>query len=75
MDLSNEINKDEFLDDNYPKVLNFLKKNIDNLETKIKIKGIFATQEEKDRLEFLQNHYADRIKWYERQLIIEKKIL
>ena len=69
------MDKDEFLDDKYPEILRDLKGNIDKLEKTIKRKGIFATKEEKRRLEYLQNHYADRVKWYERQLIIEKKIL
>ena len=69
------LDKDEFLDDKYPEILRDLKGNIDKLEKTIKRKGIFATKEEKRRLEYLQNHYADRVKWYERQLIIEKKIL
>lgn len=70
-----KLDKDEFLDNKYLKILKELKGNIDKLEKTIKRKGIFATTEEKRRLEYLQNHYADRIKWYERQLVIEKKIL
>jgi len=68
------LNKDEFLDNNYPEMLRFLNQNILNLENKIRKKGNFVTKKEKERLEYFRNHYDERIKWYEKQLIIEKKI-
>lgn len=64
----------DFLEKYYNEILDPLGQQCEELEKKIKRKWIFATKEEKDRLEKLNKIYEEKVEWLERQLYIESLI-
>ena len=64
----------DFLNNYRENVIVPLGEYCDELDKKIKRKWIFASKEEKEKLEKLNRMYNEKVEWLEKQLYIESLI-